>query len=79
MHIYTLLNDVFPGDSDSEESTCNEENLDLIPGSGRSPGEGNVTHSNIPAWEIPWREEPGRPVHELAKSWTRLILSFFST
>ena len=25
----------------------------LIPGSGRSPGEGNGTHSNILAWEIP--------------------------
>ena len=30
-----------------------------IPGSGRSPGEGNATHSNILAWEIPWTEEPG--------------------
>ena len=30
-----------------------------IPGSGRSPGEGNGTHSSILAWEIPWTEEPG--------------------
>ena len=30
-----------------------------IPGSERSPGEGNATHSNILAWEIPWTEEPG--------------------
>ena len=30
-----------------------------IPGSGRSPGEGNATHSSILAWEIPWTEEPG--------------------
>ena len=30
-----------------------------IPGSGRSPGVGNATHSSIPAWEIPWTEEPG--------------------
>ena len=30
-----------------------------IIGSGRSPGEGNATHSSILAWEIPWREEPG--------------------
>ena len=29
------------------------------PGSGRSPGEGNGTHSNILAWEIPWTREPG--------------------
>ena len=31
----------------------------LIPGSGRSPGEGNGTHFNILPWEIPWTEEPG--------------------
>ena len=31
-----------------------------IPGSGRFPGEGMVTHSSMLAWEIPWTEEPGR-------------------
>ena len=31
----------FPGGSDGEESACNAEDLALIPGSGRSPGEGN--------------------------------------
>ena len=31
----------------------------LIPGSGRSPGEGNGNDSSILAWEIPWTEEPG--------------------
>ena len=31
----------FPGGSDSKESTYHAENLALIPGSGRSPGEGN--------------------------------------
>ena len=30
-----------------------------IPGLIRSPGEGNATHSTIPAWDIPWTEEPG--------------------
>ena len=30
-----------------------------VPGSGRSPGEGNGTHSSILAWRIPWTEEPG--------------------
>ena len=30
----------FPGGSDSKESACNVENLGLIPGLGRSPGEG---------------------------------------
>ena len=32
---------VFPGGSEGKESTCNAEDLDSIPGSGRSPGEGN--------------------------------------
>ena len=30
-----------------------------IPGSGRSPGEGNGSHSSILSWSIPWTEEPG--------------------
>ena len=31
----------FPGGSDSKEYTCNEEDLGLIPGLGRSPGGGH--------------------------------------
>ena len=31
-----------------------------IPGLGRSPGEGQPTHSSILAWRVPWTEEPGR-------------------
>ena len=31
----------FLGCSDGKESTCNKEDLGLIPGSGRSPGGGN--------------------------------------
>ena len=30
---------------------------------------GMATHSSIPAWEIPWTEEPGS-VYRIAKSWT---------
>ena len=30
----------FPGDSDGKESACNVGDLGLIPGLGRSPGEG---------------------------------------
>ena len=33
--------------------------MDLIPGSGRSPGGGNGNHSSPLAWKIPWTEEPG--------------------
>ena len=31
----------FPGGSDSKVSVCNEGDLGLIPGLGRSPGEGH--------------------------------------
>ena len=34
-------------------------NAGLIRGSGRSPGEGNGTHSSVLAWEVPRTEEPG--------------------
>ena len=33
--------------------------MSLIPGSGRAPGGGTATHSNILAWRIPWTEDPG--------------------
>ena len=33
--------------------------MDLIPWSGRFPGEENGTPLQDFAWEIPWREEPG--------------------
>ena len=43
----------FPGGSDGKESACNAGHVGLIPESGRSPGEGMVTHSSILAWRIP--------------------------
>ena len=50
----------FPGGSDSKESACKVRDLDLIPGSGRAPGEGSGYPSSILAWKIPRTEEPGR-------------------
>ena len=54
----------FPGGSVGKEPTSNAGDagdLGLIPGSGRYPGvEEMATHSSIPAWRIPWTEEPGR-------------------
>ena len=41
-------------------SVYNVEDLGSITGLGRSPGEGNGTHSSTLAWKIPWTEEPGR-------------------
>ena len=44
----------------------------VSPGSGRSSGSGDETHSSILAWKIPWTEEPGGlQSMELQKSWTR--------
>ena len=50
----------FPGDSDGKVSASNAGDLGSIPSSGRSPGEGNATHSRTLAWKIPWMEEAGR-------------------
>ena len=49
----------FPGGSDGKESACNTGGSDSVPGSGRSPGEGNGYPLHIVAWRIPWTEEPG--------------------
>ena len=49
----------FPGGSDGKESASNAGDLGLIPGSGRSPGEGNGSHTGILAWRIPWTGGPG--------------------
>ena len=47
------------GGSDGKESAFNVRALGLIPGSGRSSGEGMATHSSVLAWKTPWTEEPG--------------------
>ena len=39
---------------------ANVGNVGSIPGSERSPEQGNDNHSSILAWEILWTEEPGR-------------------
>ena len=67
----------FPGGSDGKASACNAGDLGLIPGSGRSPGEGNGNPLRLensidrgPWWAT---------VHGVAKSQTRLKdLNFFS-
>ena len=49
----------FPSGSDGKEFVCDTGDPGLIPGSERSPGEGNDNHSSILAWKIPWTELPG--------------------
>ena len=52
-------------------NTGDARSMGLILGSGRSPGLEMATHSNILAWKIPWKEEPGG-LHRVAKSRTQL-------
>ena len=59
--------------SDSKASACNVGDLGLIPGLGRSPGEGNGNPLQYSCMENPmdggaW----GATVHGVAKSWTQL-------
>ena len=48
----------FPCGSAGKESACNAGDLGSIPGSGRSPGEGNGYPPQYSCWRIPWTEEP---------------------
>ena len=66
--VLTNLYSDFSDDSDSKESACNEGDVGLIPGLGRSPGEGNgyalqysclETSMDIGAW---WATVLGVPV-----------------
>ena len=74
----TVTEKCFPGDSNGKESACNAGDLGLIPGLGRSSGEGSATHSSVLAWEIPWTEEPGglqSTCHKESVTTEQLILS----
>ena len=50
---------VFPNSSDSKASAYNAGDLGSIPGSGRSPGNGNGNPLQYPCLDNPWTEEPG--------------------
>ena len=56
-----LIEEYFPfGGSDSKEFACNAAAPGSVPGSRRSPGEGNGNPLQYSfAWRIPWTEEPG--------------------
>ena len=53
------MNMVFPNSSDSKASAYNAGDLGSIPGSGRSPGNGNGNPLQYPCLDNPWTEEPG--------------------
>ena len=65
----------FPGGSDGKESGCNAGDLGLIPGLGRSPGEGKgypVQYSGL-------ETSMGCIVHGIAKSRTQLSNFHFTS
>ena len=49
----------FHGGSVVKNPPAKREDTGSIPGSGRSPGEGNGNRFSILAWEIQWTEERG--------------------
>ena len=58
---YSHLKDGLPRRLRGKESACqagDTRDKGSVPGLGRSPGEGKVTHC-ILAWRVPWTEEPG--------------------
>ena len=63
---------VFPSDSDSKESACNDGDLGLIPGLGRSPRGGHGNPLQYSCLENPMDRGAWRAmVHGVAKSQTR--------
>ena len=63
----------FPGGSEVKASACSAGDLGLIPGLGRSPGEGNDNPLQYSCLENPMdRGAWWATVHGVSKSWTRL-------
>ena len=68
----------FPSGSDDKESACNTEVMSLIPGSGRSPGEGDGYPLQYSCLENSMdRGAWLATLHGVAKSWTRLSSYYF--
>ena len=64
---------MFPGGSDSKKSACNAGDPGSIPGSERSPGEGNGNPVQYPCLENSMDTGAWWAMaHGVAKSWTRL-------
>ena len=62
--VTTVVIQDFPDSSVGKASTCNAGDLGLIPGLGRSPGEGKGYPLQYSGWRIPWT------VYGVAKSQT---------
>ena len=65
----------FPGGSDGEESANNTRDVGSVPGSGRSPGEGNDNVVQYSCLENPLdRGAQQATVHGVTKSQTQLSM-----
>ena len=62
----------FPSGSEGEDSACKAGDLRLMPGSGRSSGEGNGYSLQYSCLENPWIDEPGGLQSMGLQSQTRL-------
>ena len=61
----------FPSGSDGKESACNAGDLDSIPGSGRSPGEGHDSPLKYSCLENPMDRGAWKAMaHRVTKSLT---------
>ena len=65
----------FPGGSADKESVCNTGDLAVIPGLGRTPGEGK----GYPLQYSGLENSVDRIVHGVTKSWTQLSDFHFHT
>ena len=71
-----LAGGLFPGGSAGKESACNAGDMGLVPGLGRSPGEGK----GYPLQYSGLENSVDCIVHGVTKSWTRLSdFHFFFT
>ena len=72
-HIYIPTLVGFPGGSEVKASACKAGDMGSVPGSGRSPGEGNGNPLQYSCLENPIDRGPWwATVHGVAKSQTRL-------
>ena len=63
----------FPGGLDSKESACDSGDVGSIPGSGRSPGEGNGNPLQYSCLENSMNRGAWQAiVHGVSKSWLHL-------
>ena len=67
IELHTHTHTGFRGGLEVKNLPASARGLGSIPGSGRSPGEGNGNPFQYSAWEIPWREAWWATVHGVAK------------